>query len=293
MDIILLGITIVSLVVALVMSVAAWRLMRDEKRRSAARVAALSVAASEPSLVNRAAGFAKTPAPSEALEQNEPAVRTVTRAPWASPSTARPAAAVPVASVRTPSPLAPPELTLNEGEVVTHSSGFLGATDLPRDSGGRQKTLAFAAVMLFVVMSGGLVWMMSGPEGTSAAAVGPNSPLELVSLTHARQNDKLAVSGLVRNPVNGKRVEHLSAVVFLFDRMGTFVTSSRANVDFLNLGAGDESPFVVSLAAPATVSRYRVSFRTDDGIVPHIDRRQAETVGIQQSTVKSEVVRQQ
>ena len=89
--------------------------------------------------------------------------------------------------------------------------------------------------------------MMSGPRGTSAAAVGPNSPLELVSLTHERQNDKLAVSGLVRNPVNGKRIEHLSAVVFLFDRMGTFVTSSRANVDFLNLGAGDESPFVVSL----------------------------------------------
>ena len=68
----------------------------------------------------------------------------------------------------------------------------------------------------------------------------PNSPLELVSLSHARQNDKLAVSGLVRNPVAGKPVESLSAVVFLFDRMGTFVTSSRANVDFLKLGAGDE-----------------------------------------------------
>ena len=311
MDIILLGITIVSLVVALVMSVAAWRLTRDEKQRSAARVAALSVAANEPSF-NRPAGFAKTPAPPDALEPfpNEPAVRTVTRAPWTSPSTARPAATAPVASVRMPSEFSSPtELPLNQpqaasfgppkggpsqaSEVITHSSGFLGASEVPRDNGGRQKTLAFAAAMLFVVMAGGLVWMMSGPEGTSAAAVGPNSPLELVSLTHARQNEKLAVSGLVRNPVNGKKIEHLSAVVFLFDRMGTFVTSSRANIDFLNLGAGDESPFVVSLAAPATVSRYRVSFRTDDGIVPHIDRRQAETVGIQQSTVKSEVVRQQ
>jgi len=285
MDIILLGITIVSLVVALVMSVAAWRLMRDEKQRSAARVAALSVAASEPSLVNRPAGFAKTPAPSEALEQNEPAVRTVTRAPWTSPSTARPAAHV--ASVSMPAefstaePFRPSELPLNQREIVTHASGFLGATEVQHDNGGRQKTLAFAAVMLFVVMSGGLVWMMSGPEGSSAAAVGPNSPLELVSLTHARQNDKLAVSGLVRNPVNGKRIEHLSAVVFLFDRMGTFVTSSRANVDFLNLGAGDESPFVVSLAAPATVSRYRVSFRTDDGIVPHIDRRSASPAPVE------------
>jgi hypothetical protein len=175
--------------------------------------------------------------------------------------------------------------------VVTHASGFLGATVVPREDGGRQKSLAFAAVILFFVLSGGLVWMMSGPRGTSAVAVGPNSPLELVSLTHARHNQKLAVSGLVRNPDNGKPIERLSAVVFLFDRMGTFVASSRANVDFLKLGAGDESPFVVSLDAPATVSRYRVSFRTDDGIVPHIDRREA--VGNQESTVKSQVVRQQ
>ena len=41
----------------------------------------------------------------------------------------------------------------------------------------------------------------------------------------------------------------------------------------LKLGAGDESPFVVSLDAPASVARYRVSFRTDDGVLPHIDRR--------------------
>ena len=45
METVLLGITVVSLVVAFVMSMAAWRLLRDEKQRSAARVAALSVAA--------------------------------------------------------------------------------------------------------------------------------------------------------------------------------------------------------------------------------------------------------
>ena len=152
-------------------------------------------------------------------------------------------------------------------------AGFLGAVTEERTSGGGQRSLAIAAAALFVVLSSGLVWMMSGPEGTTPVAVGPNSPLELVSLSHARQNDKLAVSGLVRNPASGKPVEKLSAVVFLFDRVGTFVTSSRAHVDFLKLGAGDESPFVVSIDAPATVSRYRVSFRTDDGVVPHIDRR--------------------
>jgi hypothetical protein len=291
MDILLLGITIVSLVVAFVMSVAAWRLMRDDKKRAAARIAALSVAASAEPALDR---------PKEVTVQEKPIVK----APWgrASFDSAAVAYAAP-APLRTPAPIVPPaELPLNQPAriippaepTVSHASGFLGASEVERDGGGRQKSLAFAAVFLFVVLSGGLVWMMSGPRGTTAVAVGPNSPLELVSLTHARQNQKLAVSGLVRNPASGKPIEHLSAVVFLFDRMGTFVTSSRANVDFLKLGAGDESPFVVSLDAPASVARYRVSFRTDDGIVPHIDRRgdsvaPGETVGIQQSTVKSSV----
>ncbi len=238
MDTLLLGITVVSLIVALVMSVTAWRLMRDEKQRSAARIAALSAAASD-----------------DVIEEPFPEI--------------------PMAPVRTRAPWAPASVPREEPDttVVSHSAGFLGAVTEDRTSGGGQRSLAVAAAALFVVLSGGLVWMMSGPEGTTPVAVGPNSPLELVSLSHARQNDKLAVSGLVRNPASGKPVEKLSAVVFLFDRVGTFVTSSRAHVDFLKLGAGDESPFVVSIDAPATVSRYRVSFRTDDGVVPHIDRR--------------------
>lgn len=251
MDTLLLGITVVSLIVTLVMSATAWRLMRDEKRRSAARIAALSVDASADDAVMQ---FPELPMTEPKVEHR------VTRAPW------KPAAPI--------VPSIPPSIREPEPEpTVTHATGFLGATHVEHDSGGRQRSLAVAAVAMFVVLSGGLVWMMSGPEGTSAVAVGPNSPLELVSLSHARQNDKLAVSGLVRNPAAGKPVERLSAVVFLFDRMGTFVTSSRAHVDFLKLGAGDESPFVVSIDAPPTVSRYRVSFRTDDGVVPHIDRR--------------------
>jgi hypothetical protein len=270
MDIILLGVTVVSLGVALVMSVTAWRLMRDDKQRSSARVAALSVAASASESI---AGFVR-----------EPETPKIVKAPWSAPRIAPALAVSAVAPVvelplNQPSRIEParviePPVRVSE-PFVTHASGFLGAAEAQHDEGGRQKSLAFAAMFLFVVLAGGLMWMMSGPRGTTPVAVGPNSPLELVSLTHARQDKKLAVSGLVRNPASGKPIEHLSAVVFLFDRMGTFVTSSRANVDFLKLGAGDESPFVVSLDAPASVSRYRVSFRTDDGIVPHIDRRGA------------------
>ena len=256
MDTLLLGITVLSLIVTLVMSATAWRLMRDEKRRSAARIAALSVDSSTDDALMQ---FPELPMTEPKVEHR------VARAPW---KPAAPMVPTIAPSIREPEP----------EPAVTHATGFLGATNVEHDSGGRQRSLAVAAVAMFVVLSAGLLWMMSGPEGTSAVAVGPNSPLELVSLSHARQNEKLAVSGLVRNPVAGKPVERLSAVVFLFDKSGTFVASSRAHVDFLKLGAGDETPFVVSLDAPATVARYRVSFRTDEGVVPHIDKRSASPV---------------
>lgn len=252
MDIILLAITVVSLIVAFVMSVTASRLLREEKQRSSARVAALSLAA-DADAVN----------PPRLAQDLPLAAPTLSKAPWSSPR------------VTAASPVSPSAPAAPSSPSLGHATGFLGAAESQRTTGSGQTTLAFAAVVLFVVLSGGLAWMMSEPRGTSAAAVGPHAPLELVSLTHQRQDQKIAVSGLVRNPVAGHPVERLSAVVFLFDRAGTFITSSKANVDFLKLGAGDESPFVVSLDAPATVSRYRVSFRTDEGIVPHIDRREA------------------
>ena len=39
-------------------------------------------------------------------------------------------------------------------------------------------------------------------------------------------------------------------------------------------GPGGESRFVVSVPSAADVGRYRVSFRTDDRVVPHVDRRE-------------------
>lgn len=276
MEMVLLGVTVISLLVALVMSVTAWRMAREEKRRSAARVAALSIAASAPGDASSYGGQGLSP---DAIGfQAQPTIveKPRARAPWAPAPVAVETQARPARVAAPPVP----ELALNTGGAsrnLSHASGFLGAeADLvPQASGGRQRSLAVAAAVLFVGLLGGLVWMMSSPRGTSAAAVGPNSPLELVSLRHDRKNEKLAVSGLVRNPAAGKPVERLSAVVFLFDRQGAFVTSAKADVDFVKLGAGDESPFVVSLDAPATVTRYRVSFRTDEGVVPHIDRRGA------------------
>lgn len=267
MDTLLLGITVISLIVALLMSVTAWRLMRDEKRRTAARIAALSAASfesSEPAHAAESVSLHTAPVAAAAKP-----IDKVARTPW------KPAPFDPVGSA--PGVDAIP-LRMDSGNAAesSHAGGFLGSSGFERDSGNRQRGLAIATVVFFITVTAGFVYMMSGSDAASSPAMASTSneaPLELVSLSHARQNSKLAVSGLVRNPVAGKPVEKLSAVVFLFDRAGTFVTSSRAHVDFLKLGAGDESPFVVSIDAPASVARYRVSFRTDDGVVPHIDRR--------------------
>jgi hypothetical protein len=78
----------------------------------------------------------------------------------------------------------------------------------------------------------------------------------------------------------------VSAVVLLFDEQGTFITSGRAPIDYLKLPGGDESPFVVKLQAPQTVTRYRVSFRTDAGTVPHLDRRGEAPIAAPAALVK-------
>jgi hypothetical protein len=244
MEIVLLVIAVMSLAAAFIMGLAAWRLSRDERARSAARIAALSAAAET----------ADIPTPAAVDRRPAPIVPTAPAAPPAAPVVA------PWAPARAPAPL---------GEA------FLGSS-LASPSSGGQRGLAIAAGVLFItIIVGGYFTVFGGdsPSGSAAASAGAEAPLELVSLRHDRQRAELAITGLVRNPASGAAVEKLAAVVLLFDQQGALVTSARANVDFTTLAPGDESPFVITLAAPPTVARYRVSFRNDAGVVPHIDRR--------------------
>ena len=109
-------------------------------------------------------------------------------------------------------------------------------------------------------------------EAVTAPAAG-NASLELLSMRPVREGDTLTVTGLVRNAGSGA-VQHLTAVVLTFDRNSNFIASGRAPLDFVRLGPGDESPFRVSVPDVADVSRYRVSFRTETGVVTHVDKRQ-------------------
>jgi hypothetical protein len=112
--------------------------------------------------------------------------------------------------------------------------------------------------------------------GTGVATVAA-APLELVSLEQTRDGDALTIHGVVRNPHAGSTVDRLAAVVASFDPTGKQLASVRAPLDFRTLAPGDESPFQVTTTVPTGVTRYRVSFRRDEGtIVPHVDRRQQE-----------------
>jgi len=135
--------------------------------------------------------------------------------------------------------------------------------------------LAVGAAMTVIAI---VVFAMLGATRSStaassvAAAVQKSAALELLSMRHERDGDALMVTGLVRNGGSGS-AERLIAVVFAFDRSGNFLTSGRAPIDFLSLAPGDESPFKVSVPNAGNVGRYRVSFRTEAGVVKHIDRR--------------------
>jgi hypothetical protein len=249
MDTILLATTVVSLAAAFIMGRAAWRLSRDDRARSAARIAALAGAADQ-----------------AADDVLEPRVIAPTDL---SDSVTSPTLAAPVAA-----PWAPARVSAPLGD------DFLGG-GVARPSNRGQRGLVIAAAVLFVtIVVGGYLTVFGGDSAAAgaAASAGGETPLELVSLRHERQSRELAITGLVRNPVSGRPVEKLTAVVLLFDQQGGFVKSSRADIDFTNLAPGDESPFVITLDAPSNVARYRVSFRTDAGVVPHIDRRGQEPI---------------
>jgi hypothetical protein len=301
MEIILLAVTVVSLLVALIMGAAAWRASREARARMAARVAALAAAASSPALdaqvtrPNEVAPAASVFSPPPVISPPEPAVEELPVAiePRATRAAAR------ISTFAAPRPAAAsaarvPDLALNgDGQelplrVAAVSSerptsspiadSFLGG-DSRRPSEGRQRGLAVAAAVLFVALGGGAYWTLSGGGATGAAgAPSESAPLELMSLRHERTGSRLVLSGLVRNPVAGAPIEALTAVVFLFDAEGAFITSARAGVDFNRLAPGDESPFVISVDAPSKVARYRVSFRTDDGVLAHVDRRSDQPV---------------
>ena len=214
----LLVVTFISLMLAVAMSGVAWRVVREERRRSQARVEALAAA-----IRHEESGAEKRDGTRLYGDLFTAAVRRPARA--------------------------------RLGLVVV-----LGA-------------FAVAGVAAVAVALSAL----SGTTGAVPAATTvrmADAPLELVALEHERAGDTLSVQGVVRNSRDAAPVSQLVAVVFAFSRAGGFVASRRAAVATPTLAAGAESSFTVTLPGLGDVGRYRVSFRTEDRVMPHIDRRE-------------------
>ena len=69
------------------------------------------------------------------------------------------------------------------------------------------------------------------------------------------------------------KLPHLTAVVLLFNKSGVLSGTERAALDTTELKPGAEAHFTVNVLHVSDIGRYRVSFSTEDHVVPHMDKR--------------------
>jgi hypothetical protein len=231
----LLVLSVISLCAAAVVAVLAWSIVRDDRQRSAARVAALA---------------------STALDESATVV-AIQGPPDGSHVSSRDGAFHDQGD-RTPSLISAARPAAVQGHPLVKVAVGIAMS---------------VALIVFIAMSGDRHQDRAAAPST-VATVQQDGALELLSMRHERDGDMLAVTGLVRNP-GAASARGIIAVVFAFDHGGNFVASGRAPLDFVTLAPGDESPFHVTIPHVSDVGRYRVSFRTESGVVRHVDRRAA------------------
>ncbi|HEY2435520.1 MAG TPA: FxLYD domain-containing protein [Vicinamibacterales bacterium] len=258
MDATLVTVTVLSMGMAGTLSVIVWRLLRDEQRRSEARIAALTAAASAP-----AVDAAPPPIGDGPVRKPAPVIGAFRAASSHAPSDLplRLAGATPAA------------------EPVTAAAMFAPPADAPA-WGNR---LAIIAALVLVGASALLIAMTAGRARAAAhasnGAAAPQAPLEaeleLLSLRDTRDSGALTISGMVHNPRTAPALARVTVTAYTFDDKGAFLASGRALLDVTALAPGEDSPFVVSVPAGDAVARYRIGFRAENGrVIGHVDRRQ-------------------
>jgi hypothetical protein len=279
MDTLLVVITALSFAMTVGLALIVMKLVREEQRRSDARVSMLAELAAEP-------------LPAEMEAEPHPVLRLapepyLSRAANAPPARELSSSAGARRDFDVRSEPAVDELELRPESTVVGVAELFAPAQSASPAGRR---FAVAAALAVVVFGTGIVLLsMRSPAAAPAAkqanavAVPPASPsaptLELLSLRYTQHDGSLTVTGLVQNPHGGGSVSRVAAVVFLFGPDGAFLTSGRAALDFTTLSPGDESPFVVTVPVTGQVSRYRVGFRAEDGaVIGHVDKRRPEAL---------------
>jgi len=238
----LLVLTIGSLLLAVAMTGVAWRVSREEHRRAQARIAALAAEIHQSSKSEVSSLSDQTSEFQHESSKSE--VRSL------------------------PDQTSDFQLQTSPRDLFVRS---------PPKSARRFGTVVAAGVFVCATVGAFAVISSRSPQSVAAPSNPANvanaaNPLELLALGHDRDGDRLTVRGVVRNP-NRAGLDHVTAIVLLFGHDGAFLTSGRADVASTILGPGAETTFVVTVPGAADVGRYRVSFRTEDRVVPHVDRR--------------------
>ncbi len=246
MESVLIVITLVSLALTIVLAVVLARLIRDERRRSEARVAVL-----------REMADAVAPAfEAGEVQSREPA------ADLDLPLTVDVRTSGDLFVRREPRSAWPHRLA-----VAAAIASLVTMTALALRSTGRSPSPATHA-------------------NTRPASTQTEGLLELLSLKQTQGTNKLTIIGLVQNPRDGTVLSKVKATALLFGPDGTFLASGGAPLDFTLLNPGDESPFVIDVPVTAPVARYRVGFRGEDGrVIGHVDRRTGATMAGGSETV--------
>jgi hypothetical protein len=127
-------------------------------------------------------------------------------------------------------------------------------------------TTVAAGILVVVLMA-----MLADGERPSPAVVAQTPEvLELLSMSHVREGSALVVTGLVRNASRATTAP-LTTVLTALDADGDVIGSSTAKLTAV--APGETRAFTVRLEGLSVVGRYRVSFRTNSGVMPHVDRR--------------------
>ena len=270
MDTLLISITGVSLALAAGMGVFLLRMVREERRRSDARVELLEALASgdarHESVPATYARVGSAPLP----EPEVPSFLRSTHANVSSPSESPAKPSRSVADLPLHDEPASPAVEVDGVHELFHDEHEPSAW--PRRLG---VIASLAAVLALAVFGWSQIRQTAdAPAEQIATPVAAEFPLELLSLRHSREGNTLTVTGLVQNPKGAAPLSNVEATLFVFGHGGTFLTSGRVPLDYTSLTPGDESPFVIRVPVSGDVARYRVGFRgPGDRVVAHVDRR--------------------
>jgi hypothetical protein len=258
MDFLLIAVTVVSLAIAAAMSLVVLKLLREDRRRSEARIAALLETTGARRAAHEAAPYRNAPAaPRKAAPSPGPGGRAGLYAPPHSQKPARP----------------------RVGDLPLRASADLFVEPQRPPSWGSHIVIAAAATAVLFAAGFTLLGPADGPASVSrpgAAAPPAAAPLELLTLRHTAGASSLTVTGVVQNPRGGAALRRVTAAVYALDAKGEVIATNQAPVDLTTFGPGEESPFVVTVPVRGPVARYRVGFRTDAGdVIAHVDRRSA------------------